>query len=192
MTDISPVHVDKSALTPSDLSSEVSAALQRLQQWIADQWIQNPETDLLLGIHRGGARIAAHVHQQLQQDQKLLTPLSTLDINLYRDDFDQLGYLAGLPNHLPENLDGRRVLVIDDVLFTGRSTRAALNILFDYGRPASVSLAVLVDRGGRELPIAPDFAALSIDLAAGERVKLSSEAPFSLTLLQEPAPHRHR
>lgn len=188
MADNSPVLIQKKDISTHDLSSSIN----RLQQWVAEHWIQNPETDLMLGIHRGGARIAAHIHQQLQQDNKLSTPLSTLDINLYRDDFDQQGYMAGLPNYLPENLDGRRVLIIDDVLFTGRSTRAALNILFDYGRPACVSLAVLVDRGGRELPIAPDFSALSIHLEPDERVKLSGEVPFSLALLQEPAPHRNR
>jgi pyrimidine operon attenuation protein/uracil phosphoribosyltransferase len=177
-------------------SLNIPEVIGTLSENIARDWLQSSETDILVGIHRGGAIIAAEIHQQLQQKHGLQTALGTLDINLYRDDFDQRGFgassNANQVSYLPAAIDGKRVLMIDDVLYSGRSTRAAVNILFDYGRPLSISLAVLLDRGGRELPIAADFVAIRTELAATQRVKMDLESPYSLSLRNEPAPNRDR
>jgi pyrimidine operon attenuation protein/uracil phosphoribosyltransferase len=108
----------------------------------------------LVGIHSGGVWVAQRLHAALGTT----TPLGTLDANFYRDDFGRRGLKPGVrPTELPFEVAGADVVLVDDVLFTGRTIRAALNVLFDYGRPARVRLAALVDRGGRELPVAADW-----------------------------------
>ena len=122
-----------------------------------------PDT-LIVGIHTGGAWVAERLHAMLQCSM----PLGTLDISFYRDDFSRIGLHPQVkPSSLP--LD----LLVDDVLHTGRTVRAAMNELFDYGRPASIRLAVLVDRGGHELPIRPDFAGLVLDVPEHQNINLS-------------------
>ncbi len=106
-----------------------------------------------MGIYTGGVWIAQRLHQLL----RLECPLGTLDISFYRDDFTRVGMNPQVkPSLLPVSIEDRHVILVDDILNTGRTIRAALNELFDYGRPASILLAVLVDRGGRELPIQAD------------------------------------
>ena len=123
----------------------------------------------LIGIHTGGAWVARRLHALLQ----LSEPLGTLDISFYRDDFSRIGVHPQVkPSNLPFEVEGRDVVLVDDVLYTGRTIRAALNEIFDYGRPASVMLATLVERGGRELPIQADVVGLHIDLKTDEQVKL--------------------
>ena len=163
-----------------------------LHQRISENWLLDPATDVVVGIQRGGAIIAERIHQKLSEQNGLTTPLGTLDINLYRDDFDQRGMGTGVPNNLPFSIDGRRVLMIDDVLYSGRSCRAAINILFDYGRPQSIQMAVLLDRGGRELPFAADFTAISTYLEPTQRVKMDLVEPYSLSLIDGPVPNRGR
>ena len=132
---------------------------------------------LLVGIHTGGAWVAQRLHDLLGIE----APLGTLDIGFYRDDFSRIGLHPQVrPSDLPFELDDRHVVLVDDVLHTGRTIRAALNELFDYGRPASVTLAVLVDRSGRELPIQPDVTGLRIDPEPGEHVKLTGPEPLTL------------
>lgn len=144
---------------------------------------------LVVGIHTGGVWIARRLHQALALDE----PLGTLDITFYRDDFSQVGMHPEVkPSVLPFNIDGRHIVLVDDVLHSGRTIRAALNELFDYGRPASVMLAVLVERGGRELPIRPDVVGTHLELAAGEQIKLLGPEQLQLELrlasqLGEPA-----
>lgn len=169
-----------------------SHVIAELAAMIAEQWLVDPERDIMVGIHTGGVQIATQIHQILSEQAGLRTPLSRLDINLYRDDFDQQGIVHGLPNDLPEDLNGRRLLLIDDVIYSGRSIRAALNILFDYGRPQSVQLAVLLDRGGRELPIEPNYTGIQTTLPANQRIKIAPELPHILYLKNEPAPNRDR
>ena len=112
-----------------------------------------PDT-LLVGIHTGGAWVAKRVADLLDRPSRI----GLLDISFYRDDFGQRGLHPQVkPTSLPLDVEGRPVILIDDVLFTGRTTRAAINELFDYGRPASIQLAVLADRGQREMPVRPDF-----------------------------------
>ena len=137
-----------------------------------------PDT-VIVGIHTGGVWVAERLHALL--GRKL--PLGTLDISFYRDDFSRIGLHPQVkPSNLPFDLEGRDILLVDDVLHSGRTVRAAMNELFDYGRPASIRLAVLVDRGGRELPIRPDFAGLTLSVPAHQNINLSRLDDGHLTL----------
>jgi pyrimidine operon attenuation protein / uracil phosphoribosyltransferase len=124
----------------------------------------------LVGIWSGGAWLAA----RLQADLKLPGEAGVISSTLHRDDFGERGLAAGAgATKLPFDIDGRHVILIDDVLFTGRTIRAVVNELYDFGRPASVSLAVLVDRGGRELPIQPTFTAARVTVSPQQRLALA-------------------
>jgi len=108
----------------------------------------------MVGIHTGGVWVAEHLHRQLAINE----PLGSLDISFYRDDFTRIGMNPVVkPSQMPFSIDDRHIILVDDVLHTGRTIRAALNELFDYGRPASIMLATLIDRGGRELPSRPTW-----------------------------------
>jgi len=126
----------------------------------------------LVGVWSGGAWLA----ERLQRDLKLDGEHGVISSALHRDDFSQRGMSNADPTRLPFEVDGRAILLIDDVLYTGRTTRAVINELFDFGRPASVTLAVLVDRGGRELPIEAAFTAARIALGAEDRLRLARDA----------------
>ena len=133
----------------------------------------------LVGILTGGAWLAERLHAALA----LPTPLGTIDISFYRDDYGQRGLHANLkPSSIPFDVAGRPIIIVDDVLYTGRTIRAALNELFDYGRPARVDLAVLVDRGGRELPIGARFCAHTIELPRGRTLRLERDDGGRLSL----------
>ncbi len=135
------------------------------------------EQPLVVGIHTGGAWIASRICNQLHWDEP-----ATLDISLYRDDFETSGLKrSGITDRMPKQLNGERILLVDDVLFTGRTIRAAINVLFDYGRPGRIDLAVLFDRGGRELPIEPNFLGESLGENRVGRCKLSGPEPLALT-----------
>jgi len=130
--------------------------------------IVTPETTLV-GVWSGGAWLVERLHADLG----LATPCGVISSALHRDDFGSRGMATGKDaTHLPFEVEGRHILLIDDVVYTGRTTRAVINELFDFGRPASVTLAVLVDRGGRELPFEPAISAARITLPAEERVAL--------------------
>ncbi|MDR2219487.1 MAG: bifunctional pyr operon transcriptional regulator/uracil phosphoribosyltransferase PyrR [Methylobacillus sp.] len=123
----------------------------------------------LVGIHSGGAWLAERLHPLLGSE----VPFGTLDISFYRDDFEQRGLHTQIkPSHIPFEVEGRHILLIDDVLYTGRTIRGAMNELFDYGRPAKITLAVLVDRGGREMPVEAQIAAAKLDLAPTQSLEL--------------------
>jgi pyrimidine operon attenuation protein/uracil phosphoribosyltransferase len=127
-----------------------------------------PETGLI-GIHTGGVWVAERVHQAL----KPKTPCAFLDVSYYRDDYEARGLKRDVKrSEIPFEVDGRDLILVDDVLHTGRTIRAALNELFDYGRPSSVKLATLVDRGGRELPIAPQFGGTRVDVDPRKSIDL--------------------
>jgi pyrimidine operon attenuation protein/uracil phosphoribosyltransferase len=127
---------------------------------------------LLVGIWSGGAWLA----ERLQRDLGLAGEAGVISSALHRDDFGSRGLTAGADHtRLPFEIDGKEILLIDDVLFTGRTIRAAINELYDFGRPASVLLAVLVDRGGRELPISAAVSAARIALPAGQRLSLARD-----------------
>jgi pyrimidine operon attenuation protein/uracil phosphoribosyltransferase len=125
-----------------------------------------------LGIHTGGVWVMDALAERLGAD----VPRGVLDIAFYRDDFSRIGLHPEVkPSRIPFEVEGRHILLVDDVLYTGRTVRAALNLIFDYGRPAAVRLAVLADRGGRELPIQADFVGAMLGLADDEHVSLERE-----------------
>ena len=126
----------------------------------------------LVGITSGGAWLAERLHHDLG----LPGAFGTISSAMHRDDFAKRGLAAGGKTHLPFEIKDAHLVVLDDVLYTGRTIRAITNELFDYGRPASVRLAVLVDRGGRELPIQADFAAARVTLDAGQSLALARDA----------------
>ena len=134
---------------------------------------------LVIGIHTGGVWVAERLRRRLGVE----TPLGELNIAFYRDDFSRIGIHPEVkPSRLPFTVDDRHLVLVDDVLHTGRTVRAAMNEIFDWGRPASVSLAVLVDRGGRELPVQPDVAGKSLSLGDNQHVKLTGPEPLALEI----------
>lgn len=136
---------------------------------------------IMIGIHTGGVWIATRLHQMLGIEE----PLGSLDISFYRDDFSRIGMNPQVrPSQIPISIDDRHIILVDDVLYTGRTIRAALNEIFDYGRPASVSLAVLVERSGRELPVAADVVGIRLELSAKEHIKLSGADILSLSIME--------
>jgi len=150
-------------------AAAVSAALDTMAQSM------NGNALHLVGIERGGARVADAIQQRLEA-AGCQVARGNLDISFYRDDLDTIGANPEVrPSHLPFDVSGKLLWLVDDVLYTGRTIRAALGELFDYGRPAAIRLAVLVDRGGRELPIAPDVRGLVHAADTGCSVKLLTE-----------------
>jgi pyrimidine operon attenuation protein/uracil phosphoribosyltransferase len=134
---------------------------------------------LVIGIHTGGVWVAERLRRLMRVD----APLGELNIAFYRDDFSRIGLHPEVkPSRLPFTVDDRHLVLVDDVLHTGRTVRAAMNEIFDWGRPASVCLAVLIDRGGRELPIQADVAGKSLSLREDEHVKLSGPEPLVLEI----------
>jgi pyrimidine operon attenuation protein / uracil phosphoribosyltransferase len=125
----------------------------------------------LMGITSGGAWLA----QRLHQDLSLTEPIGVISSAMHRDDYASRGMTAAAQTQIPFDVNGAQILLLDDVLFTGRTIRAVINELFDFGRPACIRLAVLVDRGGRELPIAPDIYAARIHLAANQSLSLARD-----------------
>ncbi len=136
----------------------------------------------MVGIHTGGAWIAERLHSRLG----IATPLGLMDIAFYRDDYHAQGL-----HHDPKrtriafDVNGRDLLLVDDVLFTGRTVRAAMNELFDYGRPSSIALVVLVDRGGRQLPVCAQHCGASVDVPPGMRLRLRRHDDGRLALALE-------
>ncbi|TRZ68194.1 MAG: bifunctional pyr operon transcriptional regulator/uracil phosphoribosyltransferase PyrR [Comamonadaceae bacterium] len=126
----------------------------------------------LVGITSGGAWLA----ERLQKDLGLEGVHGTISSSMHRDDFAQRGLAAGGQTKLPFDVNGAHIVLLDDVLYTGRTLRAVINELFDYGRPASVKLAVLVDRGGRELPIQADYVGARVSLRAAQSLALARDA----------------
>jgi pyrimidine operon attenuation protein/uracil phosphoribosyltransferase len=131
---------------------------------------------IIVGIQRRGVQLASRIVAVILDREGIEPQQGALDITLYRDDLQTVGPRPVVgPTNLPWNLDGKRVVIVDDVLYTGRTVRAALDELADFGRPSRISLAVLVDRGGRELPIHPDVVGKRIDVAPYERVDVQVE-----------------
>jgi pyrimidine operon attenuation protein/uracil phosphoribosyltransferase len=149
-------------------TDDASSALDEMASAIVARGRPAP---LIVGVRRGGVPVAEELRQRLERRLGGALEIGTLDITLYRDDASTaLPSLRIGPSQIPGSLDGRRVIVVDDVLFTGRTVRAALDELHDHGRPSSVELAVLIDRGGRELPIQADYVGRRVELAPEFRV----------------------
>ena len=140
------------------------------------------ENAAIVGIHSGGAWLA----QRLAHDLGIEGRLGFIDVSFYRDDYAKKGLHPDVkPTQIGFSVDSATILLVDDVLYTGRTTRAAINVLFDYGRPARIMLAALADRGGRELPVAADFVATRVTLGAQQSLALARGADGKLTLTIE-------
>jgi pyrimidine operon attenuation protein/uracil phosphoribosyltransferase len=140
----------------------------------------------IVGIHSGGAWLA----ERLARDLDLTARFGTIDVSFYRDDYAKKGLHPDVkPTHIRFPVDGATVVLVDDVLQTGRTVRAAINVLFDYGRPACIRLAALADRGGRELPVAPDYVGTRAELAPRQSLCLQRDdaGQLSLTIEEDPA-----
>ncbi|WP_455209388.1 bifunctional pyr operon transcriptional regulator/uracil phosphoribosyltransferase PyrR [Kaarinaea lacus] len=141
------------------------------------------EQVFMIGIHTGGVWIAERLNNLL----KLSLPLGTLDISFYRDDFSRIGMNPQVkPSTLPVAVEDKHIILVDDILHTGRTIRAAMNEIFDYGRPASVLLAVLGERSGRELPIQADVVGTHLSLESHEHVKLIGPDKLRLSVVRTP------
>ncbi len=150
-------------------SQEFREALSRLGDLVA---AGAPDPLAILGVRRRGVPLAARIRRHLEDAGRRDIPAGELDINLYRDDVHDRGIPRVGETRIPFALEQHHILLVDDVLFTGRTVRAALTALSNFGRPKSVRLAVMVDRGGRELPIAPDFVGLYVEAGRGDMVRV--------------------
>jgi pyrimidine operon attenuation protein / uracil phosphoribosyltransferase len=156
---------------------ELRRTLVRISHEISEK-NPGPEGLALVGIHTRGALLAQRLHTLVSEHSGFEVPLGDIDISFYRDDVggrDPEAQPRVHASHLDFDLSGRTVVLVDDVLFTGRTVRAAIDALFDYGRPSRVQLAVLCDRGHRELPIRPDYVGKNLPTARDERVNVRLE-----------------
>jgi len=157
-----------------DIDGLFSRMAADLRSYLAARGRAKP---LIIGIHTGGIWVA----QRLCRELALESPLGELNIAFYRDDFSRIGtHPTVAPSRLPFGIEERDIVLVDDVLHTGRTIRAAMNEIFDYGRPASISLVVLIERNGRELPVQADVVGKSLELKPDEHVKLSGPEPLAL------------
>lgn len=154
-------------------------AVDRTLRRMADQILElNDGTDrlMIVGIQRRGVQLADRIVKIIDVQEGVTLPRGALDITLYRDDLQTVGPRPVVgATYLPWTLDEQRVVIVDDVLYTGRTVRAALDELADFGRPARIALAVLIDRGGRELPIHADIVGKRVDVGKGQRVDVFVE-----------------
>jgi pyrimidine operon attenuation protein/uracil phosphoribosyltransferase len=171
------MNIPQNLLDTEALFRKLAVDLSRL---MAEQQRENPA---MIGIHTGGVWVAEHLLAQLELNNIVHDPLGVLNIAYYRDDFTRIGMHPQVqPSQLPFSAVDRHIILVDDVLYTGRTARAALNEIFDYGRPASVTLAVLVERAGRELPIQADVIGHHLELASNEQVKLIGPKPLQFSI----------
>ena len=158
------------AAEPDKLLEKLATDLANLLE------LRSIEKPLMVGIHTGGAWLAEKLHKRLNLEDDL----STLDISFYRDDFSRIGMNPQVkPSSLPPQVEDRHIVLVDYVLQTGRTIRAAMNEIFDYGRPASITLVCLIERPGRELPIQADVVGQVLELANDEQIKLTGPEPLA-------------
>jgi pyrimidine operon attenuation protein/uracil phosphoribosyltransferase len=149
---------------------------QRVRDLVGSRSVQ------LIGVHRGGTWLA----ERLREELGVQAPVGMLDVSFYRDDFGRAGLKPDVkPSQIGFEVEGAQILMVDDVLYTGRTVRAAMNELFDYGRPARIDLAVLIDRGGRELPVAATVVGRTIEVPEDVTVELSRDDAGKLHLTLE-------
>ena len=157
------------------IGRDIDRSLDRISLEIVER--NHGVADLsIVGIHTGGVFLAKRIKDRIEEREKVTLPSGNLDITLYRDDWSLISQNPIVKkSDIGFLLEDRRVVLVDDVLFTGRTIRAALDAIMDYGRPLSIQLAVLIDRGGRELPIQPDYVGMAVAAEAGERVDVLLE-----------------
>ncbi|MBK8997517.1 MAG: bifunctional pyr operon transcriptional regulator/uracil phosphoribosyltransferase PyrR [Myxococcales bacterium] len=167
-------------------SEGVSRGLRRVAGQIVERQ-RGAEGLVLIGVRRGGEPLAREIARWIRELESRDVPVGSVDITLYRDDA-----ATALPNprigpsQVPCSLEGKRVVLVDDVVFTGRTIRAAIDALMDYGRPRRIELAALVDRGGRELPVQPDYVVLTTQVGADDRIDVLDE-PSGIRAVVRPA-----
>lgn len=143
---------------------------------------KNINAPCVIGIRTGGVWLADNIHKNL----KVVEPCGELDISFYRDDFTRIGLNPTVkPSSLPFETEGRDIVLVDDVVMSGRTIRAAMNELFDYGRPASITLVALIDLGGRELPIQPDIVGRTMTLKENQKIKLKGPEKLVLEVTEK-------
>ena len=153
----------------------LARALQRMAVEILEQ-SHGPDKLVLIGIQRRGVELAARLATLIERDEGITIPRGALDITLYRDDLETVGPKPVIgETRIPSDLTGKHAVIVDDVLYTGRTVRAALDELADFGRPKRISLCVLVDRGGREIPIAADIVGKAVKTGPKDRVDVLVE-----------------
>lgn len=157
---------------------DVDGLMNRLEQltrdWLQSRGIADP---VMVGIHTSGVWVAQQLHQRLGLQEEL----GAVSVTFYRDDFSRVGlHPQSKPSRMPVNIHNRHVLLVDDIVYTGRTLRGAMNELFDFGRPASITAIVMVARGGRELPIEPQIAALHEEPGQGYLFEMSGPEPLHL------------
>src|SRR5215475_8499417 len=173
-------HIAPTMAAPQQQSVVLDArAFDRMVRRMADEIVElnNGTEDLVIvGIQRRGVQLAAHIVSTIAEREGVDVPQGALDITLYRDDLQTVGPrpLVG-QTQIPVDIDGQHVVIVDDVLYTGRTIRAALDELADFGRPKRIALAVLIDRGGRELPIQPDIVGKKVTAQSSQRVDVLVE-----------------
>ncbi|PID45593.1 MAG: bifunctional pyr operon transcriptional regulator/uracil phosphoribosyltransferase [Proteobacteria bacterium] len=163
-------------------SQRVDTLLQNMQSEL-EAYMQkaNITHPMMVGIHSAGVFVARRLHQAMAIDE----PLGELNSGFYRDDFSSNGLHAQLkPSNMPLSVEDRHIILVDDVLYTGRTIRAAMNELFDYGRPASIALAVLVDRGHRELPIEAQVVGVKHELGPDEYLQVLGSEKLEMSIIQ--------
>lgn len=150
---------------------EIRRTLNRLASEIVER-TEDLSQLVLLGVHTRGVPLSKVLAEQIQRLEDIRVPVGALDITFYRDDLDKIGARTPAKTDIPFDLAGKTVVLVDDVIYSGRTVRAALNAVHDYGRPEAIRLAVLIDRGHRQVPIHPDFVGKQLPTARDETVKV--------------------
>ncbi|WP_071517113.1 bifunctional pyr operon transcriptional regulator/uracil phosphoribosyltransferase PyrR [Geitlerinema sp. PCC 9228] len=169
-------------------SEEIRRTITRLSSEIIER-TADLDNLALLGIYTRGVPLAHMLAEQIRTLESVDVFVGALDITFYRDDLDQIGLRTPAKDNIPPSINGKTIVLVDDVIYTGRTIRAALNAIYDYGRPQAVRLAVLVDRGHRELPIHPDFIGKNLPTSKDEKVKVclqSIDGKDTVELLKTP------
>ena len=155
----------------------VESLIEKLTQALTPYFSAPESQPVIVGIETGGAWIAEQLHQRIAPN----TELGRLNISFYRDDFTRKGLHPTVkPSSLPTDIDDRTIILVDDVLQSGRTVRAAMNEIFDYGRPKKILLAILIDRGEREIPVQADIVGANMQLDSGSHIKLEGPSPLKL------------
>ncbi len=157
----------------------VEPLIEKLAQALTPYFSSPDSQPIIVGIETGGAWIAGRLQQRVAPGAEL----GSLNISFYRDDFTRSGLHPTVkPSSLPTDIDDRTIVLVDDVLHSGRTVRAAMNEIFDYGRPKQIILAILIDRGEREIPIQADFVGATLELDSGSHIKLEGPDPLRLVI----------
>ena len=153
-------------------AQDIERALDRIALQILERNIQTREI-VIVGIHTGGVFLADRLHSIIEKREKINLPSGSLDITLYRDDWSRVSQNPIVKKtDISFEVEGKILILVDDVIYTGRTIRAALDAIMDFGRPSSIQLAVLVDRGGRELPVQPDYIGMEIKVGVEQHIQV--------------------